>query len=206
MDVIAALFHDGYNYRDQTISELSAIGAPTRPFWEVSGVFFAALVIAGGAGIWLSAGAKRSLRAVGLLVGVIGVIGMFAWPFAPMHQREVLAAGGGTWQDNGHIALSVADSILYPAAIIIGSGALGKRFRGYSFATLAVVLVAGVLTGIQSPKVQHDDPTPFLGITERVALFASMAWVSALSAALLLRHIDEASKHGARAEPPPESR
>jgi hypothetical protein len=194
MDVIAALFHDGYNYRDQTISELSAIGAPTRPFWEVSGFFFSALVIAGAAGIWLSAGARRSLRAVALLVGVIGVLAMFAWPFAPMHQREVLATGGGTAQDTAHIALGSIDSILYLTAIIIGSGALGKRFRRYSWATLAVVFIAGAYTGIQSPKVADDGSTPVLGISERVALFASMAWVSSLSAALLLRWADRSTR------------
>ena len=32
MDLTASLAHDGYSYRDQTISELSAFGAPTRAF------------------------------------------------------------------------------------------------------------------------------------------------------------------------------
>jgi hypothetical protein len=30
-DILAAMRHEGYSYADQTISELSAIGAPTRP-------------------------------------------------------------------------------------------------------------------------------------------------------------------------------
>ena len=33
MDAVAALLYDGYSYTDQTISELSAIGAPTRSLW-----------------------------------------------------------------------------------------------------------------------------------------------------------------------------
>ncbi len=43
MDVVASVAYDGYSYKDQTISELSAIGAPTRTFWLIMGVFYQVL-------------------------------------------------------------------------------------------------------------------------------------------------------------------
>ena len=33
LDVVSSLLYDGYSYKDQTISELSAIGAETRSRW-----------------------------------------------------------------------------------------------------------------------------------------------------------------------------
>ncbi len=96
MDLLAASRYHGYSYTDQTISELSAVGAPTRSLWIPLGFVYSVLTIACGFGVWASASQKRALRFVGVFVAAIGVLGLVGWPFAPMHQREVLAAGGGT--------------------------------------------------------------------------------------------------------------
>jgi len=65
-----------------------------------------------------------------------GALG-FLWPFAPMHLRETLAAGGRTFSDTMHIALGVVTEILYLLALGFAAAALGKRFRLYSIATFA---------------------------------------------------------------------
>lgn len=83
-DIVAARLYAGYSYTDQTVSELSAIGAPTRPLWVVTGIIFTLLFCAFGWGVWLSAGRNRALKFVGGLVIAHGFIGLF-WP--PMHQR-----------------------------------------------------------------------------------------------------------------------
>jgi hypothetical protein len=54
------------------------------------------LLIAFGWIVWTSAAPNRTLRVVGGLLMVHGVFG-YVWP--PMHQREVLAAGGGSLTD-----------------------------------------------------------------------------------------------------------
>jgi hypothetical protein len=46
---------EGYSSVSRTISELSAIGAPSRPLWLVLGPAYEMLVIAFGLGVWLSA-------------------------------------------------------------------------------------------------------------------------------------------------------
>jgi hypothetical protein len=63
MDVVGSLRYPGYSYVDQTISELSAEGAPTRIFMTVfSGIPYTILLIAFGVGIWRVAGESRAGR------------------------------------------------------------------------------------------------------------------------------------------------
>ncbi len=186
MDVLAALLYDGYSYTGQTISELSAVDAPTRSLWIPLGFVYSILMVACGFGVWASAGEKHRLRVVAGLVAAIGIVGLVAWPFAPMHQREVLAADGGTLADTMHIILSMVDSVLFILSIAFGATAFGKRFRLYSIATIVFVLVFGALTGLDGPKIADNEPTPWVGVTERIAVFGSMLWIAVL-AILLLR-------------------
>ena len=107
-DILAAMRWEGYSYTAQTVSELFAIGDPTRPLVVLRGLAYCVLVIAFGSGVWGSAGGRRALRvAGGLLVG-IGVVDLVG-PFAPMHQREALAVGGGTLTDTMHMVLASVD-------------------------------------------------------------------------------------------------
>jgi hypothetical protein len=46
----------------------------------------------------------RPPRMVGGLIFADASLGLL-WPFAAMHQREVLAAGGATWSDTAHVVL-----------------------------------------------------------------------------------------------------
>src|SRR5215208_5812332 len=105
--MIGAIGFDGYSRMSQAPSELTAIGAPTRSLWTVLGAVYTVLVIAFGWGVWKSAGRDRALRIVGGLLVAYGSLGLL-WPFAPMHQREVLAAGGGTLSDTLHVVLASA--------------------------------------------------------------------------------------------------
>jgi hypothetical protein len=63
-----------------------------------------------------------------------------------MHQREVLAAGGGTLTDTLHIAWTVVNGLFTLLAIGFGAAALGVRSRLYSVATMVILGVAGILT------------------------------------------------------------
>ena len=185
MDLIASQLYDGYSYRDQTISELSAIGAPTRALWIPLGFLYSALMVAFAAGVWASAGQRRALQAIAVLAGSIGILGFVAWPFAPMHQREALAAGGGDLRDTMHLVISGVNSLIFMASMAIGSTALGKRFRLYSLAWLGLILVFGFLTWASAGGVDDNTSTDWLGVYERVAVLGSMFWYAVLAVALL---------------------
>jgi hypothetical protein len=72
-----------------------------------------------------------------------GVIGL-GWPFAPMHQRAVLATGRGTLTDTMHIVFGMVTVPLMLVAIGFGAAAFGKRFRIYPIATLVILVVIGI--------------------------------------------------------------
>jgi len=184
IDVIASLSYDGYSYTDQTISELSAVDAPTRGVWLAMSVAWQVLSLAFAVGVLRVAGRRRSVRIIGWLLLVSAVVGILWW-FAPMHQREVLAADGGDWRDTMHLALGGVSSLEYFAMIGIGAFAFGRRFRWYSFATIGLMVVFGTLMNMDVSKVGNDEPTPWLGIYERIAIEGAMLWQAVFAGALL---------------------
>src|SRR5678815_2357250 len=101
-----------YDPVSQTISELSAVGAPTRPLWVVLGIFYTPLVTVFGWGVRMAAGGNHRLRFAGTLIAIYGALGV-VWVFAPMHSRDVLAAGGGTFSDTMHKALGGVTEVIY---------------------------------------------------------------------------------------------
>jgi hypothetical protein len=153
--MIWAIRYEGYNPISQVPSELTAIGAPTRALWAQLGWIYTGLVTAFGFGLWRSAGRQRSVRILGGLVLAYASLGLL-WPFAPMHQREVLAAGGGTFSDTLHVALGGVTVLLMFLAIGVGATAFGKRFRLYSIGTVVVLLTFGALTEVSPISVQDS--------------------------------------------------
>ena len=133
-DLVVGILWDGYSAYHRRPSELSAIGAPTRPLWMWLGAIYTVLVIAFGWGVWKSAGRNRALRIVGglLMPTDHGVL----WPFwPPMHQREVLAAGGGTMTRYAAHRLAVSPCLLHARRGRFWGSRARKRFRLYSIAT-----------------------------------------------------------------------
>lgn len=180
-----------YNCASQTVSELSAIGAPTRLLWFWLCTPYTPLVIAFAWGVSKSAGQNCPLRIAGGLLIAYGALG-FLWPFAPMHLRETLAAGGGTFGDTIHIALGVVTEILYLLALGFAAAALGKRFQLYSIATFVILFVFGVLTFLDAPGIAKNQPTPLIGVWERINIGVFLLWVVVLTI-LLLRVQDSTS-------------
>jgi hypothetical protein len=182
MNVFVPILWEGYSSLSQTVSELSAIGAPTRPVWVPLGLLYTVLLGAFGYGVWVSADRSRALQVAGGLLIADGVIGIY-WP--PMHQRAVLAAGGGTVTDTLHLVWAAATVVLMGLAIAFGAAAFGKRFRLYSMVTIAILATFGVLTGINSSGIAANLPTPWVGAWERLNIAAFMIWIVALATNLL---------------------
>jgi hypothetical protein len=196
MTVFVAMQWEGYSSASQTISELSAIGAPTRSLWVLPGAVYAVLVTAFGWGLWKSAGRIRALRIVGSLIVAYGALGL-VWPFAPMHLREVLASGGSTLSDTMHIGLASVTVVLMLLAIGFGAAAFGKWFRLYSIASLVILVTFGALTFMDAPRISANLPTPWVGVWERINVGVFLLW-AVMMATALLRDRDIASEKGRR--------
>jgi hypothetical protein len=182
MNIFVAMQWEGYSSASQTVSELSAIGAPTRPLWVLLAIPYTLLVAAFGWGVWASARRNRPLRVVGGLMIAYGVIGL-AWP--PMHLREVLATGGATLTDTMHIVFTMVTVLLMLLAIGFGAAAFGRRFRLYSIATIVILVAFGALTGLDAPRIDANLPTPWIGVWERINIGVFLLWVVVLAIALL---------------------
>jgi hypothetical protein len=174
---------EGYDRISQVPSELTAIGAPTRTLWTQLGWIYTGLVTAFGFGLWNFGVRNRAVRIVGGLILAYASLGLL-WPFAPMHPREVLAAGGGTTSDTLHVVLGAVTVFLMFLAIGFAATAFGKRFRHYSIVTMVVLLVFGGLTFLEAPRLQMNLPTPWIGLWERINISVFLVWVGMLAAVL----------------------
>ena len=182
MNIFFPFLDKRYNWITQTVSELSAVDAPTRPLWFPLGIVYTLLIAAFGWGVFRSAVGNRYLCIVGILLIINGLIGL-TW--SPMHQREVLAAGGGTFTDIWHLVMASVTVLLMFLSIGFSAAAFGKGFRFYSIITILVFIVFGVLTFVEAPNVDKNLPTPYIGLWERINIAAFMAWLLVFSINLL---------------------
>lgn len=171
-----------YSVFDQTISELSAVGAPTRDLWLAVGAPWGILLAAFGWGVVISAGASRRLVFAGWLLVACGAFNAY-WP--PMHSREVLAAGGATLTDTMHLVWAGVTVLFFVLIMGFGAAALGTRFRIYTICSALILLACGLLTSLGARDVQANLPTPWIGVWERINTGVFLIWIIVLAAVLL---------------------
>nr|HMT29141.1 DUF998 domain-containing protein [Bacteroidia bacterium] len=158
---------------------------PTRMLWVWLVNIYTITAILFALGAIRSSQGNKKLYISGILLLIYGFTGLI-WPFAPMHQREVLAAGGGNFSDTMHLTLAMITLLLMTFAIGFGAAALGIKFRVYSILTLIALLIFGLLTSMDAPNVAANLPTPLAGVWERINIGVFLLWVVVL-AVLLLR-------------------
>lgn len=177
-DILAALRYPGYNYPFQAISDLSAVGAPTRSFLILMLNIFNVLKIGFGLGVWMAAGRKRTLRiAAGLLLawGITDLIGNFF----PLHPDEPLGSIANVMHSIFAGGFTV---LLMLLSIGFGAYANGKWFRIYSYGTLLALLLSGAVMALW---VSVSLPRQWFGLLERINAYGDMVWMMALAVVLL---------------------
>ena len=186
VDLLGTLQYPGYRYTEQQFSELTAQGSPVRPLMIALNLIpYTLLVAAFAVGVWTSASPKRAGRITGAMLLGYAAFGMAGGLFFPMNTREALAAGERGLQNAMHPPLTAVMSLFIVLAMGFGATLLGKRFRYYSYGTIALLIVFGVLTSLQAGKMVADEPTPWMGLTERINIYATMLWVAVLAIGLL---------------------
>jgi Ca2+/H+ antiporter len=149
-DVLAGLQYDGYSFKSQAVSELSASGAPTRPL--IAGLFttYNALMMAFGIGVWMASRRRRVGRLTGALLIASAVVGEVTTLFFPMDRR----GAEETLRGSLHPPLTAVMSLLIVLAMIFGATLKGRRFRSYSIGTVLTLLVFGALAGRDAPRLE----------------------------------------------------
>lgn len=189
-DILAARRFPGYRYTEYSISEQIAEALPTRRLWVVEAIPGSLLVAAFGAGVWASAAAsgrkQRATHVTGAaLVGyaVSSMAGAFLFPLLtprgmPSPEPQ------GTQRVHQHELATAAINLFFLLSMGFGAMLLGKRFRYYTYGTIASLLVFGGLSALYIPRLAANRPTPGLGIVERLNVYASMLWMATLAIGL----------------------
>ena len=182
INVLVPQQYPGYNLASYTVSELSAIGSPTRQMWVELCIPYNLLFAAFGTGILLAFTNNRNLRFVAIVVIIDAVLGVF-WP--PMHQREVIAAGGSTLTDTLHLVWTFIHLVLMLLMIGFAAVSMNRAFRNFSLVIVFIFVIFGILTASQSRGIEANLPTPNIGTLERVNILAYMLWIIVFSIMLL---------------------
>lgn len=170
--------YEGYSLSSLTVSELSAIGAPTRNLWIWLVLLYPLLFAAFGWGVLQIAGASRSLRVVGMFIITYSIVNIY-WP--PMHQRGLEP----TLTDTLHIVWAGVTVLFMMIMMGFGAVAFGRGFRFYTITSISLHVIFGMLTGLQAPNIPTNGPTPTIGVYERINIAIFMVWIIVLAIALL---------------------
>ena len=182
INVFVPLQWPEYSVVDLTVSELSAIGAPTRALWVAVVAPYTLLFTFFGWGVLRSAAGNKWLRVTGWLIILYSAFNIY-WP--PMHTREMLAAGGGTLTDTLHLTWAGVTVFLLMLIFAFGAASQGKRFRIYTIVSAITLLTFGLLTALSAPNGQANLATPLAGLYERINIGVFLLWVIVLATILL---------------------
>ncbi len=186
-DSIASSRDAGYSWTDQAVSELFALEAPTHDLVVTLFTIYNALLFAFAVGVWRAARDSRARRAIAVLLAASACLGVATDFFAPMHLRGTPQGSSGQW----HLILTGVQTLFIFAALACGTRTLGQSFRAGSWFAIVILLVAGPLTGWLTGDMESATATPWLGVAERVLIYAWLAWTGALAIASL--HADTAA-------------
>jgi hypothetical protein len=192
-EVYAWTQNPGYSPISQAFSELLAEGAPSRPFMvAIAGAPYNLLVAALGVGVWMSSNGRRPARIAAALLMLYAVISYLG---GTVFQMDPRGAEGSvrTMLHERATAVMVVSMLL---AMTVGAFLHGIRFRLYSLGTLLTVLVFAGLSFQQVGLLAAHEPAPYLGLIERVNIYAWMLWVAVLSVSIWDRRRASAPREG----------
>jgi len=175
INVLVPLQYDGYSIASLTVSELSAIGAPTRSLWVPLAIPYVLLFAAFGFGLRQYA---KNDRRTGLMGGIIIVYAFFNIYWPPMHMRGTAP----TLTDTLHIVWASVTVLMIITIMIIGAVVFNGFFRAYTIVSIAAHVLFGALTSLQAPQIPLNGSTPTIGLLERINIGVFTIWVVVLAA------------------------
>jgi hypothetical protein len=186
-DFVGGLQWTNYSWLSQEFSRLSAIGAPSRSIHLVLTIIYSLLVIAFGIGVWQSSGQKKNQRIIGAAL-IIYAIDNWLWPqFFPEDLSQSVTALTNTM----HIVLTVVTVLTWMLILGYAIVTFRKWMRLYSIGTLIAVILFGSLAGSQGAALAAGQPTPLLGLMERINIYCFMLWVVIFAVVLMPNSIEK---------------
>jgi hypothetical protein len=178
-DIFASTRYPGFSYRDQAVSELFAIGAPTSTLVVSLFSVSSTLLLLFSIGIWVSASGRRGVRLMAVMMALNAIDALLLWNFFPMHMR----GAEPTFTDRMHGLLAIDPFLL--AALVLGAVALRGWFRVYTVMTIVFTSALAIIAFSYVSAVIANQPTPWMGIIERAAQYATNLWYAVLAVVLM---------------------
>ncbi len=178
-DLLAARLYPGFSYTDQAVSELFAIGAPTAGLVVTLFTVSSALLLPFAAGLWQRGARKRTLRVMAIMVACSAIDGLVLWNAFPMHMR----GAAKTMTDTMHLVFAANPFVLIN--LVVGAVAFGGWFRYDSIATILFGFALALYGFSLAPALLALEPTPWLGLSERMAQYANGAWMAVLAVVVM---------------------
>jgi hypothetical protein len=179
-DIIAGKLWKDYNFVSRSISDLSAIGAPTRSLvvpLEITSLVFS---IVFAIGVWSFARDNTLLRITAVMLLASGVFSLIG-TFFPVHLAE-----GITTSANKTNTVIIGMSVLFLVlAMVFGAAAFKGWFRIFSIGLFVVFLVEDVWATWGRPFSLGGARGPLVGIQERTMLWGYLLWMAVLAVKLL---------------------
>ena len=180
-DIFATTRYPGFSYRDQAVSELFAIGAPTSAIVVPLFTLSSGLLLLFAIGIWMSADGQRWVRPMSVMMALNMIDALVLWNVFPMHMRGVQP----TFTDTMHGLLAIDPFLL--AAVVLGAVAFRGWFRIYTVSTIVFTTVLAIISLSFVTALIANQPTPWMGATERASQYAMNLWYAVLAVVLLRR-------------------
>ena len=192
-DLFVSTRYPGFSYRDQAVSELFAIGAPTSGLAVTLFSISSVLLLLFAIGIWQSADGRRSVRAMAVMMALNAVDALVLWNVFPMHMRGEQP----TFTDTMHGILAIDPFLM--TAVILGAVAFRGWFRVYTIATIVVTSALAAFGFSYISAIIANEPTPWMGAIERASQYGTNLWYAVLALVLLRR---PRNADGARGQTP----
>lgn len=178
-DMFAAMRYPGFSYRDQAVSELFAIGAPTSALVVSLFTSSSTLLLLFAAGVWLSAEGRTIVRWVAAMLALNCIDALVLWNLFPMHMRGV----DPTFTDTMHGLLAIDPFLL--VAVVLAAIAWRGWFRTYTIFNLSFTTALALTAFWSVGAFLAHEPTPWMGAAERAGQYATNVWYAVLATMLL---------------------
>jgi hypothetical protein len=125
------------------------------------------------------------------MMALNAVDALVLWNFFPMHMRGEQP----TFTDMMHGLLAIDPFLL--AAVVLGAVAFRGRFRVYTIATIVFTFILAASGFSYVSAVTANEPTPWMGASERAAQYATNLWYAVLAVMLRRRQATVQEEHRA---------
>lgn len=178
INVIVPAYYPGYDLMTYTVSELSAIGSPTRAMWVPLAVMYVFFFGVFGLGVVQLGRVAPGLKVTGWIIIGYAVFNVY-WP--PMNMRGQPMA----MTDILHIIWSIGTVGLMFVLMWRSRKLFGRGFNWFTVGCLVAFMVFGGLTFLEAPGIEANTATPFIGLWERLNIGIFLGWVIAFSILLI---------------------